>query len=45
MTGSLQIKGNIYYAVLNIPDDTGKPHPKWISLKLKVDEVKKREAQ
>ena len=45
MTGSLQIKGNIYYAVLNIPDDAGKPHPKWISLKLRVDRVKKREAQ
>ena len=45
MTGSLQIKGNIYYAVLNIPDDAGKPHPKWISLKLRVDKVKKREAQ
>lgn len=45
MTGSLQIKGNIYYAVLNIPDDTSKPHPKWISLKLKVDKMKKREAQ
>lgn len=45
MTGSLQIKGNIYYAVLNIPDDAGKPHPKWINLKLRVDRVKKREAQ
>lgn len=45
MTGSLQIKGNIYYAVLNISDDAGKPHPKWISLKLRVDKVKKREAQ
>lgn len=30
MTGSLQLKGNKYYIVLNIYDDYGKRHKKWI---------------
>ena len=30
MTGSLQLKGNRYYIVLNIYDDYGKRHKKWI---------------
>lgn len=31
MTGSLQTKNNIYYAVINLYDENGKRKPKWIS--------------
>lgn len=36
LTGSLQIKKGIYYAVVNLYDDKGKRKPKWVSTKLKV---------
>lgn len=45
MTGSLQIKGNTYYAVLNLYDENGKRKPKWISTKLSVDGNNKRRAE
>lgn len=41
LTGSLQIKKDIYYAVLNVYDDFGKRKPKWISTKLNVKGNKK----
>lgn len=42
MTGSLQVKGNKYYAVLNFRDSTGKRVMKWISLNLTVKDNKRR---
>ena len=36
MTGSLQIKGNKYYAVLNIKDEFGKTKKKWVSTQIPV---------
>ncbi len=44
MTGSLQIKGNIYYAVVNYTDEDGNRKLKWISTRLKVDGSNKRKA-
>ncbi|MDD3303998.1 MAG: tyrosine-type recombinase/integrase [Clostridia bacterium] len=35
LTGSLQVKKGIYYAVINLYDEFGKRKPKWISTKLK----------
>jgi len=34
MTGSLQIKNGVYYAVLNFKDKNGKRKQKWINTKL-----------
>lgn len=42
MTGSLQIKGKYYYAVLECKDSSGKRKPKWISLKIPVKGNNKR---
>lgn len=42
MTGSLQIKNDKYYAVLNFRDQTGKRIQKWISLNLTVKGNKRR---
>lgn len=42
MTGSLQIKGDKYYAVLNFRDQTGKRVQKWILLGLPVKGNKRR---
>lgn len=42
MTGSLQIKKNIYYMVLNVYDPNGKRKPKWISTGLPVKGNKKK---
>jgi integrase len=42
MTGSLQIKKNYYYIVLNTHDRDGNPHPKWISTGLPVKNNKRR---
>ena len=42
VTGSLQIKGDMYYAVLRIPDGTGKKPQKWISTGIKVSGNNKR---
>ena len=42
MTGSLQIKKNKYYAVLNFKDQTGKRIQKWIGLELPVKGNKRR---
>ena len=42
MTGSLQIKSGVYYAVLNLKDETGKRRPKWICTNLKVKDNKRR---
>lgn len=42
MTGSLQVKSGVYYAVLNIKDEHGKRHPKWICTNLKVKDNKRK---
>jgi len=42
MTGSLQIKNNIYYAVLNYRDEFGKRKPKWISTGLEITNNKRK---
>lgn len=42
MTGSLQIKGDKYYAVLNFKDSTGGRVQKWINLNLEVKGNKRR---
>lgn len=42
MTGSLQIKGDKYYAVLNFRDQAGKRVQKWIPLNLTVKGNKRR---
>lgn len=42
MTGSLQIKNDKYYAVLNFQDDNGKRAQKWISLGLELKGNKRR---
>lgn len=42
MTGSLQIKGDKYYAVLNFRDQNGKRVQKWINLNLPVRDNKRR---
>ncbi len=42
MTGSLQIKNDKYYAVLNFRDKDGKRVQKWISLNLSVKGNKRR---
>ena len=41
-TGSLQIKSGTYYAVIRIPDETGREKQKWISTKIKVAGNNKR---
>ncbi len=45
ITGSLQIKKNMYYAVLNITDENGNRKQKWISTKLSIDGHNKRAAK
>ena len=45
MTGSLQIKGNKYYVVARMPDESGRSRPKWISTGLEVTSNNKREAK
>lgn len=45
MTGSLQVKGNIYYAVLNFKDKTGKRKQKWFNTKLPVKGNKRKAEQ
>lgn len=42
MTGSLQVKGDKYYAVLNFKDSTGKRVQKWINLNMPVKGNKRR---
>lgn len=42
MTGSLQIKGDKYYAVLNFRDQNGKRVQKWFNLNLPVRDNKRR---
>ena len=42
MTGSLQIKNEKYYAVLNFKDSTGKRVQKWINLNLPIKGNKRR---
>lgn len=42
MTGSLQIKGDKYYAVLNFKDENGKRVQKWINLNMPVKDNKRR---
>lgn len=42
MTGSIQIKSDKYYAVLNFKDQTGKRVQKWIALNLPVKGNKRR---
>ena len=41
-TGSLQIKSGTYYAVIRIPDETGKGKQKWVSTGIKVAGNNKR---
>jgi len=45
MTGSLQIKSNKYYVVLNMRDELGKRKRKWINTQLTVDGNNKRKAE
>ena len=45
MTGSLQIKSNIYYAVLNYKDELGKRKQKWISTDIPAVGNNKRRAE
>ena len=45
VTGSLQVKKNIYYAVLNLEDENGKRKQKWISTGLNTTGHNKRAAQ
>lgn len=45
MTGSLQIKNNKYYAVLNFKDQEGKRRQKWISLDMEVKNNKRKAEQ
>lgn len=45
ITGSLQIKNNKYYAVLNFKDKEGKRKQKWISLDLEVKNNKRKAEQ
>ena len=42
MTGSLQIKSGVYYAVLSYKDQSGKWKQEWINTKLKVKGNKRR---
>ena len=42
MTGSLQVKGDNYYAVLNFRDLSGKRVQKWINLNMSVKGNKRR---
>jgi integrase len=42
MTGSLQVKSGTYYAVLRIPDETGREKQKWISTGIKAAGNNKR---
>jgi len=44
MTGSLQKKNNTYYAVVRIPDGSGKTKQKWINTGIKITGNNKREA-
>jgi len=44
MTGSLQKKGNTYYAVIRIADGEGKTKQKWVSTGIKATGNNKREA-
>jgi integrase len=44
MTGSLQIKGGTYYAVMRMPDENGKEKQKWISTGVKAAGNNKRQA-
>lgn len=45
MTGSLQTKNNMYYAVLNFKDGDGKRKQKWISTGLEVKNNKRKAEQ
>lgn len=45
MTGSLQVKNNIYYAVINLTDQNGKRKQKWISSKLETKGNKRKAEQ
>ena len=42
MTGSLQVKKDTYYMVLNLYDKSGKRKQKWISIDLPVKGNRKR---
>ena len=42
MTGSLQIKNDIYYVVLNLKDENGKRKQKWVNTNLSVRGNKKK---
>ena len=44
MTGSLQKKGNTYYAVVRVPDGEGRTKQKWVSTGVKATGNTKREA-
>lgn len=45
MTGSLQIKGNKYYVVLNVKNEFGKPKKKWVSTGISTKGNNKRAAK
>ena len=42
MTGSLQVKNDIYYVVLNLKDENGKRKQKWVNTNLSVRGNKKK---
>lgn len=45
MTGSLQIKSDTYYAVLNFKDENGKRKQKWVCLNMTVKNNKRKAEQ
>lgn len=45
ITGSIQAKGDIYYAVLRLPTNNGKTKQKWISTKIHVNAKTKRQRE
>ena len=45
MTGSLQVKSDTFYAVLNFKDDSGKRKQKWVCLNMPVKNNKRKAEQ
>jgi len=43
VTGNLQIKSGTYYAVVRVPDESGKAKQKWISTGIKVEGKNQKE--
>lgn len=45
MTGSLQLKNNMYYVVMNYKDKNNKQKQKWVSTKLKYEQCTPKQAK